>query len=149
MKIAQDTEYTEEKGLSNSAQTDLRMLQVYSPESSASFAFWLLEVGTRVLRVRPIVEALTRLLTIPSGKDEPAQQCRRGEAALLELVEHHMRDVVGGIEADEVEQRERTHGIAAAKLHGVVDVGDRARALFVGADGIEQVGHQQPVDDES
>ncbi len=60
-----------------------------------------------------------------------------------------MRDVVGRVEADEIEQRERPHGIAAAELHSVVDVLDRSHTLFVGADSVEQIRHQQPVHDES
>jgi hypothetical protein len=39
--------------------------------------------------------------------------------------------------------------VPGAGLHGVVDLGDRADALLVGADRVEHVGHQQPVDDEA
>src|SRR5271165_3488665 len=103
----------------------------------------------RIFRVGVVVEALPRLAAIPAGQHQALQQRRRGEAALLELVVHDVRDVVRGVEADEVEQRERPHGVAAAQLHRLVDVGDGAHALFIGANGVEQVGHQQAVDDES
>src|SRR4029077_11856326 len=66
----------------------------------------------------------------------------------FEFVVHHVGDVVRRVETNEVQQRERPHGVAAAQLNGIVDVGSRAHTLFIGADGIEQVRHQQPVYDE-
>src|SRR5260370_1019982 len=62
----------------------------------------------------------------------PAPSFREGgrrDPPLFELVVHHVRDVVGRVEADEIEQRERSHRIAAAELHRAVNVLDRAHAL--------------------
>ena len=50
---------------------------------------------------------------------------------------------------DEIEQRQRTHGIAAAKLHGIVDILDRRHAFFQRAHRVQQIRHQQPIYDES
>src|SRR5438132_7113780 len=98
-----------------------------------------------LIRVKPA----SALPPVPPGQHHLAQQRRGGEALLAVLLEHHLTDVVRGVEADEVEQREGTHGVAAAELHGLVDVLDRADALLVRADGVEDVGHEQPVDDEA
>src|SRR5260221_136991 len=49
----------------------------------------------------------------------------------------------------EIQQRERSHRIAAAELHGVIDVGNRANAFFVSADGVQKIRDQQPVDDKA
>ena len=83
------------------------------------------------------------------GQHHPLEQRRRREARLAELVEHDVGDGVRGVEADEVEQRERPHRVAAAELHALVDVLDRAQPVLEAADRVEQVRHQQPVDDEA
>src|SRR3954469_3591033 len=103
----------------------------------------------RVRGVRMIVKTLARFLSEPACQNEALQKRWGGEATLLELVEHHMGDVVRGVEADEVEQGERPHGVSAAELHRVVDVGDRAHTFLVSANGIEQIGNEQTVDDEA
>ena len=46
---------------------------------------------------------------------------------------------IGGVEPDEVEEGEGTHGIAAAQLHRLVHVRHRAHSLLEGADGVEQI----------
>src|ERR1700722_10991168 len=76
----------------------------------------------RVTRVRIIVEAFARLTPVPACHHQTFQQRRRREAALFEFVIHYMGDVIGRIEADEIEQRERPHGIAAAQFHGIENV---------------------------
>src|SRR3954463_12927236 len=55
-----------------------------------------------VLRVTPIVESLACLFAIPSSEPEPLEQRWRREPLLLEFVIHHMGDVVGSIESDEI-----------------------------------------------
>src|SRR5687768_18596808 len=96
----------------------------------------------RVVRV----EALAGFASELSGHHHPLEQRRRRVARLAELLEHYFRHVHGRVEADEVEQRERSHGIAAAELHRLVDVLEGSETAFAGAKGVEQVGHQQPVD---
>ena len=60
-----------------------------------------------------------------------------------------MRNVISRIQPDKIQQRERTHGIPAAQLHRVINILDRPDALFIRANRIEQIRHQQPVHDES
>src|SRR6266849_5942397 len=67
----------------------------------------------RLTRVRVIIEPAPRLPPIPPRHHHPLQQRRRREPPFLELVIHHVRNVVSRIEADEIEQRKRTHWIPA------------------------------------
>src|SRR6185369_5968324 len=85
----------------------------------------------------PVVETLTALLAVPSGHDHALEQGWRGEAAFLELVEHDVRDVVGGVESDKIEECEWTHRVAAAEFHRQSDIGDRANSFFVSANRVE------------
>src|SRR5437870_4764568 len=78
-----------------------------------------------------------------------SQQRRRSEPFFAVLLEHDLADVVGGIEAHEVEQGERSHRVAAAELHRLVDVLDRADARLVRADGVEEVRDEEAIDDEA
>src|SRR5438067_11039965 len=92
---------------------------------------WLDEVHRDgLLRVGVVVEAAARLAPVESGLDHSLEERRRGEAALAELVEHDLGDVVGRVESDEVEERERPHRVAAPQFHTVVYVNDTAYALF-------------------
>src|SRR5712692_8564828 len=102
-----------------------------------------------LLRVRVIKKAAAGFSAVPSRQNHALQQRRRREALLLELVEHDVGDVIGGIEPDEVEQGERTHGVAATELHGIINVLNRGGSVLQDADGVEQIRHQQAVDDES
>src|SRR5581483_6466374 len=70
------------------------------------------------------------------------------EAALFEFIEHHVGYVVGGVKSNKIQKRERPHGITATKLHGIVDIRNRANTLFVSADRVQQVGDEEPVHDE-
>src|SRR4051812_30405554 len=97
---------------------------------------------------RVVVEALARLAAVPAGGEHLPQGGRLGEATLAELVEHDLADRPHRVEADEVSQRERPHRMPRPGLHGLVDLGHRAYALLEGADRVEHVGHEQPVDDE-
>src|SRR5688572_26092534 len=82
----------------------------------------------RVARV--VVEAHPALAPVPAGGQHLAQDRRAGEALLAELVEHHVADRAERVEADEVAQRERAHGMAGPRLHRLVDLGDRPHALL-------------------
>ena len=73
---------------------------------------------------------------------------RRGEAGLAELLEHHLRHVQRRVEAHEVEESERTHRVAASELHRLVDVLLRGHARLEQPDRLEEVRHEEPVDDE-
>src|SRR5205085_7403824 len=75
-----------------------------------------------ILRITPVVEPLAGLLAIPPCQYQPLQQWWRGESPLLEFVMHHMRDVISRVQANKVEQRERSHGISAAQLHRIVNI---------------------------
>src|SRR4051812_1548782 len=78
------------------------------------------------------------------------------EVALLHELEQVLRHVgldlvadgCGNVEPDEVEQRERAHRMAGAKLHAGVDC-LRVEPEVHHAHGREQVREQQPVDHES
>src|SRR5437016_3317630 len=79
------------------------------------------------------------------------------ERALSDELAHAWRDWLtnlladrgGDVEADEVEQRERPHRVARAKLHARVDVGGVHARLFEQAHCAEEVREQQAVDDEA
>ena len=100
----------------------------------------------------------------PSSRRSPCRTCGRtsrrasilrsvggcGEAALAELVEDARRRSTPVVSRPTKSSSvERPHRVAGAGLHRVVDLGDRADALLVGADRVEHVGHQQAVDDEA
>src|SRR5438094_3600600 len=113
----------------------------------------LLAGGEEVVRPRRlhavIVEPLARLAAVEPRQDHPLHEGRGGEAPLAELVEHDVGDVIGGVDADQVEERQGAHGVAAAQLQALVDIGDRADPLLEGADGVEDVGNEQAVHDEA
>src|SRR5271155_4497963 len=99
--------------------------------------------------VAVIVKTAAGFAAVPAHQDHALQQRRRREALFLEFIEHDIRDVVSGVVADKIEKRERAHGVAAAELHGIINVLDGANARFEGADGIEQIWHEQAIDDEA
>src|SRR5262244_3056095 len=101
-------------------------------------SFW----STFILRsalLRIVVEAAAALSSVMPRQHHALEQRRGSEVWLLELVEHDVGDVIGGVEPHEVEQGERAHRIAAAQLHGVVDILARRHAGFQHADRVEQV----------
>jgi hypothetical protein len=62
---------------------------------------------------------------------------------------HRLEDLVGRVEADEVEQRQRAHRVAGAEAHGGVDVLARGVAALVHPHRVVQVAEQQRVGDEA
>ena len=58
-------------------------------------------------------------------------------------------DRLGDVEADEVEQGQRAHRVAGAELHAGVDLARLHAGLLDEADGVEEVGEEQAVDDEA
>src|SRR5207253_2759653 len=77
------------------------------------------------------------------------EERRRRVALVAVLGEHDLGDLVGRIQSDEVEQRQWTHGIAAAQLHRLVDIRYAPHAALDRTDGIEQVRDEQQIDDEA
>src|SRR6266536_5042904 len=60
-----------------------------------------------------VVEAAPGLSPEPSRDDHALQERRGRVAGLAEFFEHHFGDEHGRVEADEVQQRERPHRVAA------------------------------------
>src|ERR1019366_1664208 len=96
-----------------------------------------------------VIEADPRLAPEPAGAEHLAQGRRTREAPLAELLEEHVADRAQRVQPDEVRQRERPHRMPRAGLHRLVDLLDRAHALFVGPNRVEHVGDEQPVHDEA
>ena len=65
------------------------------------------------------------------------------------LLVHRVEDLVGGVDADEVHQRQRAHRQAAAQPHGGVDVLAAGVAVLVHRDGVVEVAEEQGVGDEA
>src|SRR3954452_12116252 len=96
-----------------------------------------------------VVEPLAALAPQHPGADELAHRRRRREALLAELLEERLGGRAEDVEPDEVGELERAHRVVGAGLHRAVDLLDRADALLVAADAVEDVGDQQAVDDEA
>src|SRR5215467_15874185 len=107
----------------------------------------LIEISGLLFR-RIVVEAAAALAAEAARHDHPLEERRRGVARLAEFLEHHLGHEHGGVETDQVQQGEGPHRIAATELHGLIDVLQRGEAAFVDTDGIEEIRHEQPVDDE-
>ena len=71
-----------------------------------------------------------------------------GVQPVARLLVHRVEDLVGGVDADEVHQRERAHRQAAAQPHGGVDVLAAGVAVLVHRHGVVEVAEQQRVGDE-
>ena len=68
------------------------------------------------------VEAAARLAAEQSGGHHLLEDRRRRVQPVAALLVHRVEDLVGRVEADQVEQRERAHRVAAAEPHRGVDV---------------------------
>ena len=95
------------------------------------------------------IEPLAGLAPVHPGGDHLPQQGRGGVAVGAEGVVEHFRDVERGVQADEIEQFERTEGVAAPQDHARVDVLFRGHARFEQAHRVQQVGDEEVVDDEA
>ena len=69
------------------------------------------------------------------GGDELLEDRGRRVQPVAALLVHRVEDLVGGVEADEVEQRERAHGVATAEAHRRVEVLARGVAALLVAAG--------------
>src|SRR5712691_11242088 len=79
------------------------------PISRGALASWGLFACVIVVKAAPSFAAEV------AGCDHLAQWCGRGKARFFELVEEDVGDIERGVQADEVEQGERTHRIAGAE----------------------------------
>ena len=70
-------------------------------------------------------------------------------AASLGVGVEGVADRLGDVEADEVQQRERAHRVAGAELHAGVDLACLHAGPLDHANGVEEVGEEQAVDDEA
>src|SRR3954470_11301696 len=91
--------------------------------------------------VRP--EAAAGLAAEVAGGDELLEQRRRCVARLAELQVQRALDGQRHLEADDVEQLERPHRVAAARLHRGVDVVGRRVVVCEHPHGVVQVGEEQ------
>ncbi len=95
------------------------------------------------------VEPATGLLAETTGVDHTAKQRRRSVVRLCEFRVQGLCRCEGNVETDGVEQRQWTHRVAAAALHGLVDVFCCGVAGFEHPDSLAQVRDEQSVDDEA
>ena len=103
----------------------------------------------RAVRALVAVEAAAGLAPEHAGGDHLLEDRRRGVQAVAALAVHRLEDLVGGVEADQVEQRQRTHRVAAAVAHRGVDVLARGVAVLVHRHGVVEVAEEQRVGDEA
>src|SRR5260370_30484466 len=95
-----------------------------------------------------VVEALAALPAIHSRQNHPLEERRRRVALLAVLGEPDLGDLVGRIQAVEVEQRQWTDGRAAAPLHRLVDIPYPPHAALGRAGGLRDPPVEQHGDDE-
>ena len=95
------------------------------------------------------VEAAAGLAAEQAGGDVLLEQRRRRVQPVAALLVHRVEDLVRRVEADQVEQRERAHRVAAAEAHRGVDVLAGGVAALVHRDRVVEVAEQQGVGDEA
>ena len=64
---------------------------------------------------------------------------------LAKFLEHDVGDVIGRVKPHEIQQRQGTHGITASQLHPVVDIFPRREPRFKQPNGVQKIGHEEPV----
>src|SRR5579883_504193 len=96
-----------------------------------------------------VIKPLPALAAEPAGEHHAFEQRRRRHHRIFEFVVHDLCDVIRGVQADEIEQLERSHRVAAAELNALVDVLFARKAFVVDANRIQQIRHEQPVDHET
>src|SRR5436305_2428805 len=96
-----------------------------------------------------VVEATSTLAPEPASRHHLAQERGSSEPRLFEGLEQHLSNVECGIESSEVEQREWPHRIARSQHHTNVDVLFRGKILLQQANCIEQIGHEQVIDNKA
>src|SRR5271156_5134101 len=106
-------------------------------------------IRPRITRIRIIVKPLAGFLPVPPCHHQPLQQRRRGKPPLLELVKHHLRNVISSVQPNKIQQSKRTHGIPAPQLHRIINIFNRPHTFLISPDRIQQIRHQQPVHNET
>src|SRR5438105_3368355 len=96
-----------------------------------------------------VVEATSTLAPEPASRHHLVQERGSSEPRLFEGLEQHLSNVKCGIESNEVEQREWPHRIARSQHHADVDVLFRGKFLLQQANRVEQIGHEQVIDDKA
>src|SRR5436305_1451744 len=81
-------------------------------------------------------------------KSQPASWPRSGVQVVARLVVYRVENFVRRVQADEVEQGERPHGVTATEAHCTVDVLAARVTAFVQGDRVVEVSEQQRVGDE-
>ena len=110
----------------------------------------LIGYDDRRARLLVRVEAAAGLAAEQPGGDHLLDQRHRGVPAVAAApAVHGVEDLVRGVQADQVHQRERAHRQAAAELHGRVDVLAGGVAALEHRDGVVEVAEQQRVGDEA
>ncbi len=105
--------------------------------------------GDRAVRAVVGVEAAAGLAAEHAGGDQLLEDRRRRVQPVAALAVHRLEDLVGRVEADQVEQLERAHRVAAAEPHRRVDVLARGELALEHRDGVVEVAEQQRVGDEA
>ena len=103
----------------------------------------------RRVRLLVGVEAAAGLAAEEAGGHELLEdRCGRVQV-VARLVVHRVEDLVRRVQADQVEQRQRAHRVAAAEPHRRVDVLARRVAALVHRHRVVEVAEQQRVGDEA
>ncbi len=95
------------------------------------------------------VDAATGLAPEQPGRDVLLEQRRGGVPVVAGLPVHRLEDLVGAVQPDQVEQRQRPHRVPAAQAHRGVDVLAGGVARLVHPDRVVEVAEQQRVRDEA
>jgi hypothetical protein len=96
-----------------------------------------------------VVEPLAALAPEEPPLHHAAEQRRGGVHRFLELFVQRVRHRVGRVQADQIEQRQRTHRMSTAIHHPEVDVLGAREPRLEHTYGREEVGNEESVDDES
>mmetsp|Transcript_6381 Transcript_6381/g.14544 ORF Transcript_6381/g.14544 Transcript_6381/m.14544 type:complete len:350 (+) Transcript_6381:154-1203(+) len=92
-----------------------------------------------------LIEPALRLFAKPAGLHIVDQEWRGPVFGIPKVPVEHLHDAQTSVQADEVGQRQRTHGHVGAQLHCLVDVASRGDALLQNKDGLVDVGHEDTV----
>ncbi|EAU62248.1 hypothetical protein STIAU_6571 [Stigmatella aurantiaca DW4/3-1] len=100
-------------------------------------------------KVSVLVEAAAALLAVPAGIHVLPQQRARAVLVIAQPLVKHLGDGQARVQADEVRQLQRAHGLVGAQLHRRVDVLRRPQPLHQREARLVQHGDEDAVDDEA
>src|SRR5690349_24925775 len=78
------------------------------------------------------VETAPRLLAVPTGGDEVTKDDGGAVFVVAEVAMQNFGDGEHGVEADEIGELERAHGVIESEPHPLIDVLRRGHAVFEG-----------------